>query len=241
MIHVSIHDVSPATEKPVADLLRHCAEVGVRPSLLVVPDFHKRAPLNDSFASWLVARAAEGHELFLHGYYHLSDPPGKSMSASAKASRWFRQNMVSANEAEFSSISRDEARARIEQAMAWFRSHSISVSGFIAPAWSMKPWLLPMLATFQLRYSEDHFFVYDTLKQTRKLVPVMNYASRTPSRMLTSLLGSRASMPLAHVGPLRYALHPGDMNILTLRREIAHTLAKLQNIGFANRLEDLLS
>ena len=38
--HVSIHDVSPALAAEMEDALAACAEVGAKPALLVVPDFH---------------------------------------------------------------------------------------------------------------------------------------------------------------------------------------------------------
>ncbi len=47
-VHVSIHDVSPAWDAEVEHALALCAEHGIRPGLLVVPDFHARAPLAQS-------------------------------------------------------------------------------------------------------------------------------------------------------------------------------------------------
>ena len=47
-VHVSIHDVSPAWEREVDLALELCHAVGAKPALLVVPDFHGRAPLADS-------------------------------------------------------------------------------------------------------------------------------------------------------------------------------------------------
>ena len=44
-VHVSIHDVSPAWTDEVEAALALCRSMDVRPALLVVPDFHGRAPL----------------------------------------------------------------------------------------------------------------------------------------------------------------------------------------------------
>ena len=69
---VSIHDVTPGARDGVARLWELCARRGVRPALLVVPDWHGEWPLepHPAFVAWLRARAAEGAEIVLHGERH---------------------------------------------------------------------------------------------------------------------------------------------------------------------------
>ena len=81
-VHVSIHDVSPAWDAEVAHALAMCAEVGIMPGLLVVPDFHGRAPLAKSprYAELLRGLQAGGHEIFLHGYFHRARAADEGLS-----------------------------------------------------------------------------------------------------------------------------------------------------------------
>ena len=61
-VHVSIHDVSPAWEREVDVALEMAHAAGVRPALLVVPNFHGRAPIADA----------------------LVDPQGEALAAAVK-------------------------------------------------------------------------------------------------------------------------------------------------------------
>ena len=45
-VHVSIHDVSPAWKDEVEAALAMCHGAGAKPALLVVPNYHARAPLH---------------------------------------------------------------------------------------------------------------------------------------------------------------------------------------------------
>jgi len=70
---VSLHDVSPLTQETCTRILEQLAEAGVRQtSLLVVPNFHGKAPVREypEFQQWLSSQVAAGHEPVLHGYYH---------------------------------------------------------------------------------------------------------------------------------------------------------------------------
>ena len=73
-IHVSIHDVSPAFSREVEHALLLCRARGVSPALLVVPDFHGKAPLAEApeFVERLRDLVAQGSQILLHGLYHES-------------------------------------------------------------------------------------------------------------------------------------------------------------------------
>lgn len=89
-VHVSIHDVSPAWTDEVEAALDLCASAGVRPALLVVPNFHGRAPLLDDarFCARLRGLQAAGHEIYLHGFFHRSRERYEAGGAGgARASR----------------------------------------------------------------------------------------------------------------------------------------------------------
>lgn len=232
-VHVSIHDVSPAWEREVDVALAMAHEAGCRPALLVVPDYHGRAPLGDHprFVDKLRRLEADGHEIYLHGYYHRSrrwDDPEiqgtRTGGVSARLRHMFAQKVVSASEAEFSDVSREEAISRLDAGERVLRDAGLAISGFVAPAWSMPDWVLKLLGERGYRFTEDHVRIHDpALRRSRPSV-VLNYASRTPARLLSSVAWCRVARPARRVLPARIAIHPADMRYALLRSEVASLL-----------------
>jgi predicted deacetylase len=223
-VHVSIHDVSPAWTEEVDAALRMCAVIGAKPALLVVPDFHGRAPLlgDPRLCARLRDLQAAGHEVYLHGYRHES---GGGMRTGQSRLRWlFAQHVVSAGEAEMVNVGPDEGRARIEQGEGVLRDAGLRIDGFVAPAWSMPRWLLPALAARGCRFTEDHLRVYDPAAGRSRATVVLNWASRSPVRMLSTVAWCRAAKHARALVPARIAIHPADMRFLLLRREIQRLL-----------------
>src|SRR5690606_2027622 len=70
------------------------------------------------------------------------------------------------------------------------------------------------------RYTEDHLHVYDPVAGVRRPSVVLNYASRTPARLWSSLVYCRLARPARRFVPARVAIHPADMRHDVLRREI---------------------
>jgi predicted deacetylase len=209
-VHVSIHDVSPAWEREVDVALDYCREHGVTPALLVVPDFHGRAKLSDhpEYCEKLRALQAVGHEIYLHGYYH-----------RAEGGSFFRQKVVSAGEAEFAAVSEDEGRRRLDEGEQMLRDAGLSIKGFVAPAWSMPKWLLGLLGERGYSFTEDHLRIYDPAAKTSRASLVLNFASRTPGRLLSSAAWCRIARPARRFLPARIAIHPADMRFALLRSE----------------------
>lgn len=232
-VHVSIHDVSPAWERELDVALEMAHAAGARPALLVVPDYHGRAPLAEHprFIDRLRALEADGHEIYLHGYYHRSrawsDPAtrdGRERSAAARLRHLFAQRVVSASEAEFSDVSREEAVARLDAGERALRDAGLSIAGFVAPAWSMPSWVLSLLGERGYRYTEDHLHIYDPVGHRSRPSVVLNFASRTPARLLSSVAWCRLARPARRLLPARIAIHPADMRYALLRSEVASTL-----------------
>ncbi len=231
-VHVSIHDVSPAWEREVDVALDLAHEAGVRPALLVVPDYHGRAPLAEHprFVERLRRLEADGHEIYLHGYYHRSRPWDAPEAARANGGiserlrHAFAQKVVSASEAEFSDVSRDEALARLDAGEKMLRDAGLTISGFVAPAWSMPSWVLALLGERGYRFTEDHLRIHDPSAKRSRPSVVLNYASRTPGRLLSSVAWCRAARPARRVLPARIAIHPADMRFALLRSEVTSLL-----------------
>ena len=230
-VHVSIHDVSPAWEREVDVALEIAHEHGVRPALLVVPDFHGRAKLDEApaFCAKLRALEADGHEIFLHGYYH-----------RAHGGSFFRQKIVSAGEAEFSAVTQDEARRRLDDGERMLKEAGLTIRGFVAPAWSMPRWLVPLLGERGYAFTEDHVRIYDPAGERTRSSVVLNFASRTPARLFSSVAWCRAARPARRLLPARIAIHPADMRFALLRRE-TESLLRWGAGDFVERAASLLA
>jgi predicted deacetylase len=231
-VHISIHDVSPAYPREVDLALAAAAKVGAKPALLVVPDFHGRFPLAEdpAYAARLRALQAEGHEIYLHGFWHRADPrfDGDGPSgddARARLRTFFQQRIVSAGEAEFGPLAEAEAAHRIDAGTRVLADAGLAIDGFVAPAWTMSRALLPLLAARGIRFTEDHTHVYDPVAGTKRASVVLNYASRTPARLFSSVAYCRVARALRVAVPARVAIHPADMRFRLLRHEVKELIA----------------
>jgi len=221
MIHVSIHDVSPRWAAEVETALGWCHAIGVKPGLLVVPDFHQQGPLRDhpGYASLLKGLSDEGHQIFLHGYFHRSLP-------GTGAAHFVAQRVVSAGEAEFASYDRDVGEGWLDAGASMLRELGLPMRGFVPPAWARRSWLLPSLRSRGLDYCEDQLFVYQPSTGARRLCPALNYASRTLGRRLSSAAYARVGRLYPRAGvPVRIALHPADVHHPMLVEETRSLLA----------------
>jgi predicted deacetylase len=226
-VHVSIHDVSPAWRDEVEAALELCRSFGARPALLVVPNFHGRAPMLEDapFCERLRGLQALGHEMYLHGFFHESRSAPEDRYPGGRLAWFFAQRVVSHGEAEMSALSPPEGRERLDEGERVMHAAGLRIDGFVPPAWSMPAWLPPMLAARGCRFTEDHLRVYDPARSLARPSVVLNWASRTPARLASTVAWCRAARYARSVVPARIAIHPADMHYLLLRREIANTLA----------------
>jgi predicted deacetylase len=236
---VSIHDVCPAWADEVERALSLCATAEVRAALLVVPNFHGEASLLDDrrLCERLRTLQDAGHEIFLHGFFHQSSghppPPGRARL------RWYAaQRLVSRSEAELLDVSADEGHARVLDGERVLRDAGLRVDGYVAPAWSMPEWLLPFLASRGCRFTEDHRRIYDPAGNRRRPSILLNWASRSPARLLSTVAWCRVARHGRAVLPTRIAIHPADMRFSMLRREAA-ALLKWGCGHFVHRAADL--
>lgn len=228
MIHVSIHDVSPAWSLEVELALEACARIGSKPALLVVPNFHGKAPLLDdeAFCARLRDLQSQGHEIYLHGFFHKSRAiMSGNGSGSSKLAWLFAQKVVSGGEAEFSDVTADEANERLDEGERVLARAGLRIDGFVAPAWSFPTWLLPVLGARGYRFTEDHTRVYDPKEGRARASVVLNWASRSPARLFSTVAYCRAAKHAEAFVPARVAIHPADMQFALLRAEIDAMLA----------------
>jgi predicted deacetylase len=225
-VHVSIHDVSPAWSDEVESALELCHANGVRPALLVVPDFHGRAPLlsDTQLCARLRDLQANGHEVYLHGFFHQARERYDRIRGGNRLAWLFAQRIVSGGEAEMSDISAAEGSMRIDEGERVLERAGLRIDGFVAPAWSMPPWLLPALRARGYRFTEDHLRIYDPAAGRACPSVVLNWASRSPIRLLSTVAWCRAAKHARALLPARIAIHPGDMRYRLLRGEIERLL-----------------
>jgi uncharacterized protein len=240
-VHVSIHDVSPAWTPEVEAAVDLCASFGVKPALLVVPDFHGKAPLleDSAFCARLRSLQTGGHEIYLHGFYHRSAERFDAQRVPSRLAWLFAQRVASGGEAEMSDVAPDEGRARIENGERVLGDAGLRIDGFVAPAWSMPPWLLPLLAARGCRFTEDHLRVYDPASHRTRASVVLNWATRSPARLVSTIAWCRAAKHARAFLPARIAIHPADMQFRLVRGEIQSLLAWAQG-DVVPRGQDLL-
>ena len=223
LLLASIHDVSPRFESEVDALVdRLRPRLGHRFSMLVVPNHWHDAPLlpRSAFAARIRAWSDMGVEMFLHGYFHRQDARPTTLANQ------LRGRLMTAGEGEFLGLDRDEAVRRIDAGRRLLEDIiGRPVTGFVAPAWLYGQGGLEALVSCGLPLAEDHWRIWSPAEQrTLARGPVITWASRTRSRLASSLLAAAA---LRHVPTpvLRVAVHPPDCRHPALVRSIERTLA----------------
>jgi predicted deacetylase len=237
----SIHDVTPAHAWRLSHLMETVETVigGGYAALLVVPDFHGQGLIDSDkeFASKLRGWSDAGNEVFLHGFYHQD-----RVDHTGGVAR-FKARHLTAGEGEFLGIDLETARTllvdgrnRIEDVIGR------SVTGFVAPAWLYGDAATLAIADLGFAIAEDHFKVWQP--PTGKVIargPVITYASRSPSRLLSSLLWSRvASVALKPLQVVRIGVHPHDWDAPELVTEISRCLGDFARTHRPAHYADLL-
>jgi len=238
---VSIHDVSPRSERQVDQLAEALARrVGdARFAMLVIPDHWSQAPIaeNRAFHARLRGWADRGIEMFLHGWCHRDDTP-----ATVGLAR-FKGRHMTAGEGEFLNLPYDTARRRMTDGKAMLEDIlGAPVAGFIAPAWLYGKDALRALKDVGFDMAEDHMKVWQPASgRVVAKGPVITWASRSPSRIRSSLMFS--ALARAALGPMRtirVAVHPGDTSVPALMGSIDRTLERFAASHVVSRYAALL-
>lgn len=206
---VAIHDVAPATWPQCTRLLALLDQLGAPPlTLLIVPDYHDRGRIDRArhFISAIEQRVGRGDELALHGYDHRDRAPPPRTPAA-----WFRRRVLTAREGEFSALSADEARSRIERGLEIFARRRWPVAGFVPPAWLASAGTREALREFPLRYTSTHTRLIDLRDGRALAAPCLTASPRSGLRRAISKrwLGVAENLT-AHAPLLRIGLHPAD-------------------------------
>jgi len=220
----SIHDVSPRFEQEV-DRLAALLEpfVGTRFAMLVVPNHWGSCPIRSGspFASRLRAWADGGVEMFLHGLYHRDHLRYHGLDR-------LRARFLTDHEGEFLGLSPQEAAVRISGGRALIEDITgRPVAGFVAPAWLYGPGAHEALAESGIPIAEDHWRVWSPADgRVLATGPVITWASRTKTRLASSLAAAAVLGRIAPQHALRIGVHPGDCKSPALLNSIRATLAR---------------
>lgn len=224
---VSIHDVSPRSERQVdqlAELLSRRLD-GPRLAMLVIPDHWREAPIagNTAFQARLRDWAGQGIEMFLHGWCHRDETPARHGLAG------FKGRHMTAGEGEFLNLPESEAVARMSEGKALLEDVlGQPLTGFIAPAWLYGAGAHAALAQLGFGLAEDHMKVWRPgTGAVLARGPVITWASRSPGRIRSSLwFAALARKALPVLPTVRVAVHPGDTTVPALLTSIDRTVAR---------------
>ena len=207
---IGLHDVSPATWPECERLLELVRSIRADApvTLLVVPDLHRRAPI-DASPGWRDAvdrTLARGGEIALHGLWHLDDG-GRSPTLRASLERRF----LTSGEAEFAALDAPGARGRIERGLEMLRGCGWTPVGFVPPAWQISKAAGSVLADFGFRYTTTLRAITALPAGSRFEVPCLGFSSRSALRRSLSLRWNQRQLGRLRAAPaLRIALHPID-------------------------------
>jgi predicted deacetylase len=226
---VSIHDVHPESFHAAAQQVAFCESLGVRRfSLLVVPDFHRRTPLETSpkLVAWLRSRQDLGDEVALHGLYHYND------ARPISPRFWFFNRLYTSNEAEFLNLDFQDACSRMSYGKQRLERAGLHPVGFVAPAWLMSR-----------HVSRAVFYVGFLYTNTvASIVPASGETLRCQSLCYSARAGWRQAASLAwnsglwvvkrHHHVVRLSLHPHDLTVSAFRTQISGILSSASYLGF---------
>lgn len=220
---VSIHDASPLTQKRVAQMLDDLKALGVaQTSLLVIPNHHHKAPLeeNPAFGGWLQETSQAGHETVAHGFFHQRPPSGGWRTR-------LLAEYYTAGEGEFLDLSETDAAGRLEKAGKIFAGLGLQPRGFIAPAWLLGPEAEKAVRKADFDYTTrlGEFLDLKTGAVTRSQSLV--WSVRAAWRRMLSL-GWNAWLfeRLAKTPLLRVGLHPPDWDHPAIRKQCLKLIAR---------------
>ena len=224
---VSLHDVSPASWPLYRDFIDWLdRRGGIRSSLLMVPDFHRRAPVrnNAAFCRALDERQRLGDELVLHGYTHTDEAP------PPRFPREILRRRILTHEGEFAALDWEESTRRIQAGLALCREFGWRVEGFVPPGWMSNPHSERAINEGGFRYRTDNQALYALPEGHRFEMPTLVMSSRSAwRRRLFAALNRRRLNRYRDAAMIRLALHPVDLRHDSSKRFWISTIEQLHD------------
>lgn len=221
----ALHDVTPFHLRRIERAEACFARWGItKATYLFIPDYHGEHPAKTpEFAAWCRRERPFAVDWFLHGYYHRECATTRDPAEVRSVDELQR----SAGEGEFVALDETAAELRLQRGRQVFAEClGQSPRGFVAPRWSLRPSLWPLLIRHGFRWSETSSEIVDLPTGRRRPSPVITWATRTPLRKVTSLVGVPLLRRWWNGTPLlRIAVHPFDFDHPATVRSIERTIA----------------
>jgi predicted deacetylase len=237
---VSVHDVAPATQSAVEEIVkqlaRHHAPVC---SLLVIPNYHHRGSFAEDrgFVRWLQDLEAQGHEIVIHGYFH-ERPRRNGESLPEK----FFTRLYTKDEGEFYDLDYDEAFRRITQAREEFAKAGLTPRGFIAPAWLLGAAAERAATEAEMEYTTRLTGVRDLRSGDNFPARTLVYSVRSGWRRLASLAWNGVlAHQLAGAALARVSIHPTDRDHPEIWQQILRLTDRLVEDRSATTYRDWIA
>jgi predicted deacetylase len=237
---VSVHDVAPASQARVQEILSELAHHGVAVcSLLVVPNYHHSGCFteNRAFVRWLQDLEAKGHEIVIHGYFH-----ERPRRADENVSQKLFTRFYTKDEGEFYDLEYDEAFRRIARAREEFTSSGLTPRGFIAPAWLLGIPGERAAADAEMEYTTRLTGVRDLRSGENYSARTLAYSVRSGWRRTTSLAWNNILVRQVAEAPLaRVSIHPPDRDYPEVWRQILRLTDRLMENRNATTYRDWIA
>jgi uncharacterized protein len=237
---VSLHDVSPCTQRITSTIISELSAHGVRVcSVLVVPDYHHEGLFakHHEFVTWLRALEADGHEIVIHGYFHERPPQTKESLRDKFVTRFYTQD-----EGEFYDLSYEEALRRITTARDEFRALGLKPRGFIAPAWLLGNEAEQAVRDAELEYTTRLRTVSDLRSESTFPVRTLVYSVHNNWRRALSRTWNAALFRLLKSKPLlRISIHPPDYSQPSIWKQILGFVAATKSARTATTYQDWIA
>lgn len=224
---VSLHDLAPATEDVLDEMLRIGGDLPR--SLLVVPGPWRGHSLEESpsFASRIRSLVAAGNEAVVHGWEHRG-PTGMPTSLALMAGRALARGCE-----EFWAADEDDARWRLELGKRAFIRSGLVPSGFVAPGWLASPESRRALEFAGFDYIASHLSVRDLVRSRRVAMPVVSQRPGSRSQSGCARIAERVVRSVSALGlPIRIAVHPDDVRHEECRRSVEQSIRVLRDRGY---------
>ena len=223
-LHLTVHDVSPAHANALRQIHSALVQLGVvRYSMLVVPDYHGKWPLEEypEFCEWLKELARNGVEIVLHGYRH------EGGSAGLRLMDRIRSALFTRNEGEFLDLDERSAGKLLKTGREVLKKVlGIEVQGFVAPAWLYSRGTIAALKKAGFTFTENRMRIWDPeTGRTILRMPVVNYAGGgSLKRSLAAFWVRVSGIVLEGSETVRFAIHPGDFEADAVKKGVRKQL-----------------
>jgi hypothetical protein len=230
---VSVHDIAPGTAEQSARWLAALDARGIPATLLLVPGPWRGPSLAQDarLAEELLAAEGRGHELALHGFYHLA--------THGSGSLWRRgvAQVLARGAAEFATLSEGEARARIKAGLEELADLGIEPVGFHPPGWLLSPEAVRAVRRSGLRYYSTHLSVHSFAEaggaaELRLAAPALSHRPGGAGESLGVRMMTQGARRFArNGGAFRIALHPDDLARPRLREATLRAIDEALDLG----------